>query len=77
MKVQQHPRGGVVCTCDQCGAQAHVAHPAQFAQGHRCAAMGLGDAIARGTKALGIKPCSPCEERRRKLNGLMPRIWRK
>lgn len=30
--------------------------------------IGLGDAIAKVTKAVGIKPCAPCEERRRKLN---------
>jgi len=30
--------------------------------------LGLGDAVAKVTQAVGIKPCSPCEERRRKLN---------
>lgn len=29
---------------------------------------GLGDLIARATKALGATPCTPCEERRRRLN---------
>jgi len=33
---------------------------------------GLGDAVARVTKKLGVKPCTPCEERRRKLNKLVP-----
>ena len=33
---------------------------------------GLGDTIAKITKAVGIKPCKPCEERRKKLNKLFP-----
>ncbi len=28
----------------------------------------LGDMVAGITKAFGVQPCSPCEERRRKLN---------
>ena len=77
MRVQQHPLGGFVCTCERCGMQARVVSPAQFATGHSCTHMGMGDVIARGTKALGIKPCSPCEERRRRLNGMFPNFWRK
>ena len=30
--------------------------------------VGLGDLVAKATKAVGIKPCGPCEQRRRKLN---------
>jgi hypothetical protein len=29
---------------------------------------GLGDMIAKITSAVGVKPCKPCEERRKKLN---------
>ena len=29
---------------------------------------GLGDTVARITKAVGVKPCSPCQKRRAKLN---------
>lgn len=29
---------------------------------------GLGDTIKRVTKALGIKPCTPCERRAQRLN---------
>jgi hypothetical protein len=29
---------------------------------------GLGDVIAAATKAVGIKPCTPCQERARRLN---------
>lgn len=77
MRVQQHPQVGFVCTCENCGASAHVQHPQQFAKNHRCTRIGMGDVIARGTKALGVKPCSPCEERRRKLNGMFPSFWKR
>lgn len=30
--------------------------------------IGAGDVIAGITQALGVTPCTPCEERRRKLN---------
>lgn len=38
---------------------------------------GLGDAIAKVTKAMGIAGCEPCEERRRALNKLVPFKQRK
>lgn len=33
--------------------------------------IGGGDVIARMTKAVGIKPCPPCERRRQWLNRLL------
>lgn len=30
--------------------------------------MGVGDAVARISKAMGIKPCAKCKERQAKLN---------
>lgn len=33
---------------------------------------GLGDAVARVTKAVGIKPCGRCEKRREWLNKYFP-----
>ncbi len=33
---------------------------------------GLGDTIAKLTKAIGIKPCGGCKRRQRWLNGLLP-----
>jgi len=33
---------------------------------------GLGDTIARLTKAIGWKPCAGCNKRRRALNRLLP-----
>jgi hypothetical protein len=33
--------------------------------------IGAGDVIANVTRAIGIKPCTPCEQRRRALNQLL------
>lgn len=33
---------------------------------------GLGDTIAKATKAIGIKPCGGCKKRQAKLNKLIP-----
>lgn len=75
--IELHPQGGFFCTCRQCGQKAYVTHPQHFAARHSCARMGMGDVIAAGTKAVGIKPCKPCEQRRQKLNGLFPNFWRR
>lgn len=36
------------------------------------AAPGLGDVVAAGTKAVGIKPCAPCKRRQAALNAATP-----
>lgn len=36
------------------------------------ASRGLGDTIAKATKAIGIKPCGGCKKRQAKLNKLIP-----
>tara|TARA_R100001082_G_scaffold110915_2_gene92399 strand:+ start:13977 stop:14414 length:438 start_codon:yes stop_codon:yes gene_type:complete len=33
---------------------------------------GLGDTIAKATKAVGIKPCGKCQQRRKALNKMFP-----
>lgn len=33
---------------------------------------GLGDTIKAITKALGVKPCTPCQKRAEKLNRMVP-----
>lgn len=38
----------------------------------KAADRGLGDAIARWTSAVGIKPCGGCEKRQEALNRLVP-----
>jgi hypothetical protein len=55
-------------------ARLHAQHqPAVPAQTH----LGAGDLIAKFTGALGIKPCTPCEARKRALNGMFPRVMRR
>ena len=75
--------------CHGCGAVAN--DPAafrSFAHAHQgCAARmqqaaapgygGLGDAIAAGTKAIGIQPCAPCQRRQAMLNRAVPRLFRR
>ena len=36
---------------------------------------GLGSLIAKGTKAIGVKPCEPCKLRAAKLDRLFPFSW--
>ena len=33
---------------------------------------GVGDLVAKATKAIGIKPCGGCQKRRKKLNKILP-----
>jgi len=39
----------------------------QFQQSFR-SRLPLGDAVARVTKAFGVQPCTPCQERQRAMN---------
>jgi hypothetical protein len=76
---------GFVMKCSHCQQQATSGLASgvnDFAAVHqRCAAqpthLGLGDVVAAATKAVGIKPCTPCEARQRQLNGLFPRVWKR
>lgn len=54
-------------------AQVHSAHQQASAPSH----YGLGDVIAGMTKAVGIKPCTPCQKRQQQLNGMLPRLFRR
>ena len=38
----------------------------------RAKSKGLGDTVAKITKAVGIKPCGACKKRQEKLNRLFP-----
>jgi len=67
--------------CQACGARAQA--PVQtgivngFAQQHAACKShyGLGDVVAAATKAVGIEPCTPCEERQQMLNSFAPKVW--
>lgn len=81
----QYGPTSVVCQCQACGASSNAASPrdieafaTQHAQ-HQSSPThyGAGDLVAGATKAMGFKPCTPCEQRRRQLNGLLPRLWRR
>ena len=43
---------------------------------HQCPAgrrsRGVGDVVARATRAVGVKPCAPCKQRQQALNFLLP-----
>jgi len=80
------PGGGMRLACEVCKAQidAYVQHDADRFVGqhanHQSADpryYGLGDAVERVTHALGLQRCTPCEERRRAMNQLAPRIWKR
>lgn len=75
------------CACTVCNAQmqsgAHAEGADRFARVHAehqsasATHYGAGDLVAKATSALGIKPCTPCEARRRQLNGLLPALWKR
>ena len=76
-----------LCVCRVCGAQQQEYGSGQaadlFARAHAAhqsaspTHYGLGDLVAKATGALGIKPCSPCEARRRAMNGAFPQVMRR
>lgn len=84
---EQSAPGVFRCVCQVCKAAMQGGGSAQAADAfarthaaHQSASpthYGAGDLIAKATGALGIKPCSPCEARRRALNGLLPSVWRR
>lgn len=73
---------GFAMRCQRCGVEATCGASQgvdRFASDHQHPvpdrqAMGLGDVVAAVTKALGIKPCTPCEARQRRLNALFPKV---
>lgn len=86
---EQSSPGGFRCACQVCHAsmlgpgsgqaadqfaRVHSAHQSAAPQPTH---YGAGDLVAKATGALGIKPCSPCEARRRALNGLFPSVWKR
>ena len=83
--LQQQHDGSIVCTCQVCNATAHAQVPQQveaFAGSHArhqssATHYGAGDMVAGLTGALGIKPCTPCEQRRMALNSWLPRVFRR
>ena len=65
-------------TCDKCGLPANLG-PDDFPLTCSCGQMyqvgksrGLGDSLAKLTKAVGVRPCGGCEKRRKVLNDWFP-----
>ncbi len=65
-------------TCDKCGLTANLG-PDDFPLTCSCGQMyevgkarGLGDSLAKLTKAVGVRPCGGCEKRRKVLNNWFP-----
>jgi len=86
VSVEQYQRTfGVHCeVCGVVGEVPTLGYVNAFAnehREHRAASdhFGLGDAVHRLAapiaRAFGQKPCTPCEARRRQLNGLVRRPW--
>ena len=66
---ETQPDGSIKCPA--CGATRPAGRPAPQ---RRCPAVsrGLGDTIAKITKAVGIKPCKGCKKRQKWLNEKFP-----
>jgi hypothetical protein len=83
--------GRLYLKCHGCGSVAYPRGPAdeqRFLSFHQACGQrmaepvapgygGLGDAVAAGTKALGVTPCAPCQRRQAMLNRAMPRMFRR
>ena len=55
--------------CTSCGLKlSNVKLPVN----HACVSRGLGDTVAKVTKAIGVKPCGRCQKRQQKLNEMFP-----
>ena len=56
--------------CESCGLELYV--PDGLPVHHACKSRGLGDTVAKVTKAFGVKPCGRCKKRQQKLNEMFP-----
>ncbi len=55
-------------TCSLCG----FVWTGERTPRRNCRSRGLGDTIAKATRAVGIKPCGGCKDRQKKLNEIFP-----
>ncbi len=53
-------------------AELRQQHREKHRNCHEPPSRGLGDTVAKLTKAVGIKPCGGCKERQKKLNEMFP-----
>lgn len=80
------PGGGTRLGCQVCHASLDAyatTEASRFVANHAAhessepTHYGLGDVVTKATSALGLKHCTPCEQRRRLMNQLAPRVWRR
>lgn len=57
--------------CDVCGLSAEVPDGTENVN-HNCKSRGVGDTVAKVTKAFGVKPCGRCKKRQEALNKILP-----
>ena len=58
--------------CEHCGIELiNPVMPVRCCNGSE-PSRGLGDTVAKITKAFGVKPCGKCKKRQQKLNKLIP-----
>lgn len=55
--------------CEVCGYEVKNA---LLPVRHVCVSRGVGDTIAKVTKAFGVKPCGKCKKRQSALNEMFP-----
>ena len=71
-KLETTDRPGVLY-CPVCKRPCESEHPPERTHRTCCRKLrGLGDAIARVTSAVGLKPCGGCRRRQQRLNRLWP-----
>ncbi len=56
--------------CDVCGFETEVPEGVDNVY-HVCQSRGLGDTVAKVTKAFGVKPCGKCKKRQETLNRMV------
>jgi len=60
--------------CRHCGHKRESRYPPELLHRNcpKAPSRGLGDTVAKLTKAFGIKPCGGCKKRQKKLNEWFP-----
>lgn len=57
--------------CEVCGLELKVPEGTTRVS-HVCKSRGVGDTVAKVTKAFGVKPCGKCKKRQQALNEMFP-----
>ncbi len=68
--------GGAVCSLNLCHTE-DLSACCESCESYEGPMRGVGDVVARATKAVGIKPCGGCQKRREALNRMTQRLFDK